>query len=246
MRALAKEQVLLCVADGGFSDHAIPPNELELYFYRLFLAELLMAASCLSPGGKFVCKLYSAFSASTSALLFLTTQLFDSVSIVKPMSSRVTGPERYLSAIGFRDDAQTAAIRAALLRSHTFGGGASPLVTPLLTPAVSAERLLQDQTFTASMTEMVTTMCERQTKALNAVVDRADFLEEMAMSSAVCTDPWSRPAPVQRQREERSYGSHQKHHGLRIGNHGNSAAPCSAPTPARAGSRRDHGGSRRR
>merc|ERR1712178_585065 len=165
VKALSCEHVLLVVADGGFSDDAIPPNLLELYFYRLFLAELLTAASCLSPGGKFVCKLYSTFSDSTAALLFLTTQMFDSVSIVKPISSKATGPERYLTATGFRDDAQTAAICSALSRSHALGAGASPLTLPLLTPTVSAQLLKQDQLFSASLTHMVTSMCDRQTQA---------------------------------------------------------------------------------
>jgi len=231
VRALAREQVLLVVADGGFSDDAIPPNLLELYFYRLFLAELLTAASCLSAGGKFVCKLYSAFSDSTAALLFLTTQLFESVNIVKPMSSKVTGPERYLVADGFRDDAQAEAICAALSRSHDLGAGASPLTIPLLTPAVPVESLQQDKTFSASLKDMVTTMCERQTKALNAVVDRADFLEDMAMGCAVCTDPWARnttsAAPYER--KERSERSERKDRPERTQRHTNYV-----PTPSRA------------
>jgi len=200
-RQLAQEKVLLCVADGGFSDKAIPANLLELYFYRLLLAELLMAASCLKPGGKFVCKLYTAFSSSTAALLFLTTRMFDCVEIVKPMSSRATGPERYLVAKGFCENAETASIRSALARSHILGNGASPLVTPLLTPVVTAEALAQDQTFVKSMTTMATTMCKRQTEALNAVVDRADFLEDMAMESAVCSDPFSSLAQERREEE---------------------------------------------
>merc|ERR1712232_871401 len=141
VKQLAREQVLLCVADGGFSDDAIPQNLQELYFYRLFLAELLTAVSCLGQGGKFVCKLYTSFSASTSALLFLTTRLFESVEIVKPVSSKATGPERYLVASGFLDNSESSAIQAGLMRAHTTGGGASPLVTPLLTPIVEAEQL---------------------------------------------------------------------------------------------------------
>merc|ERR1711865_153673 len=210
VRGLAKEHVLLVVADGGFSDDAIPPNQLELDFYRLFLAELLTAASCLSPGGKFVCKLYNTFSDSTAALLFLTTQLFDSVSIVKPMSSKVTGPERYLTATGFRDDAQTSAICAALSRSHVLGAGASPLTMPLLTPAVAPESLQQDKTFCAGMTDMVTAMCERNTKALNAVVDRHDILEDIAMTCTVCTDPWAKARPAGHDDHER-HERHERH-----------------------------------
>jgi len=144
---LYPHNVFVVVADGGFSDAAIPPNLRELYFYRLFLAEVWTAALCLSPGGKFVCKLHNTFSDSTAALLFLTTQLFDSVSIVKPMSSSPTGSERYLTASGFRADEQTATICSALKRSHAFGQGASPLTTPLLTPTVDPESLQQDKTF---------------------------------------------------------------------------------------------------
>jgi len=238
VKSLARQHVLLVVADGGFSDDAIPPNLLELYFYRLFLAELLTAASCLSPGGKFVCKLYNTFSDSTAALLFLTTQLFDSVSIVKPISSKATGPERYLTATGFRDDAQSAAICAALSRSHALGGGASPLSLPLLTPAVSPESLQQDKTFSDCMRAMSTAMCERQTKALNAVVDRADFLEDMAMGCATCTDPWARSAPAYDDRYERH--EHDERHERKekrekTGKHQRQANTVPTPSRSRAG-----------
>lgn len=77
----AKEgSCFLCVADGGFSDKAIPPNQLELYFYRLLLGELLMACSCLRKGGRFVCKIYTTLSPATSALLYLTSRLFERAS----------------------------------------------------------------------------------------------------------------------------------------------------------------------
>jgi len=238
-KQLAKEKVLLCVADGGFSDKAIPPNLLELYFYRLLLGELLMAASCLKQGGKFVCKMYTAFSASTSALLFLTTRLFDSVEIVKPMSSRATGPERYLVASGFRDNAETASVRAVLERSHAVGNGASPLALPLLAPAVAAASMAQDRAFTASMTTMVSTTCERQALALNAVVDRAEFLEEMAMDSAVCSDPFCQTACERREEivEGRQQAEQQQQERDRDRN---SKWRRNIPTPARGGARQNN------
>lgn len=221
VRALAKENVFLVVADGGFSDNAIPPNQLELYFYRLFLAELLMAISCLKPGGKFVCKFYTAFSTASAALLFLTTRMFESVSVVKPMSSRATGPERYLSAVGFRGNEECAAIQVALLRSHNFGGGASPLALPLFTPMIGADYLMEDTAFTASMKRMVTSMCHRQAEALNAVVDRANFLEEVAMACSTCTHAFTRRAPASGDRIERNVksfeGKGKAHHRGTVG-----------------------------
>jgi hypothetical protein len=179
-RQMASHKVFLCVADGGFSDKAIPANLLELYFYRLLLAELLMAASCLAPGGRFVCKLYTAMSASTGALLYLVGRLFDSAEIVKPMSSRTTGPERYLSASGFRAGApETRAILAALTKAHVFGDGRSPLTVPLLTPVVSQQELARDTVYMESARAMSSTLCDRQAQALGAVVDRALFLERI-------------------------------------------------------------------
>lgn len=180
----------MCVADGGFSDDAIPPNQQELYFYRLFLAEILTAVSCLQPGGRFVCKLYSTFSESTAALLFLTTRVFEDVSIVKPKSSRVTGPERYLYAAGMKTGQEVEKIRNALLRSHVFGGAHGILAAPGITSIVSADDLVDESCFLKSLQTVTTELCYRQSQALTAAVDRAEFLEEVATEAAVT---WEAP-----------------------------------------------------
>jgi cap1 methyltransferase len=206
--------VFLCLADGGFSDDAIPPNQLELYFYRLFLGELFMATSCLQPGGRFICKLYTSFSTATSALLFLTTRLFKSVQVIKPVSSKVGGPERYLVATGFHgcqgDEAK--AVCAALARAHTFGAGVGNLLrTPLLTPLVSTEDLLKDSSFEAQLRTMVTTLGKRQTLALHAIRERAELLEDAALEAAdLAAEPKEyiapppRPQPRQQPKEPKA------------------------------------------
>lgn len=176
------DRVMLCVADGGFNDDSIPPNLLELYFYRLFLAELLMAARVLQPGGRFVCKLYGTSSQHTAALIYCATRLFDDVSIVKPRSSRATGPKRYLVAFGRRTGKEATAVREALGRAHKFGQSRSPLVAPLLTAVVAADVLEADNSFMSSVLAMTESLCERNAKALNSVVDRAEFLERMALA----------------------------------------------------------------
>jgi len=187
---LKQKNVFMCVADGGFSDDAIPPNQQELYFYRLFLAEILTAVSCLQPGGRFVCKLYSTFSESTAALLFLTTRVFEDVSIVKPKSSRVTGPERYLYAAGMKTGQEVEKIRNALLRSHVFGGAHGILAAPGITSIVSADDLVDESCFLKSLQTVTTELCCRQSQALTAAVDRAEFLEEIATEAAVT---WEAP-----------------------------------------------------
>lgn len=193
----------MCVADGGFSDDAIPPNQQELYFYRLFLAEILTAVSCLQPGGRFVCKLYSTFSESTAALLFLTTRMFEDVSIVKPKSSRVTGPERYLYAAGMKTGQEVEKIRKALLQSHVFGGAHGILAAPGITSIVSADDLVDESCFLESLQTVTTELCHRQSQALTAAVDRAEFLEEVATEAAVTWEAPPNYEYVERVREPR-------------------------------------------
>jgi 23S rRNA U2552 (ribose-2'-O)-methylase RlmE/FtsJ len=200
---LQKKNVFLCVADGGFSDDAIPPNQQELYFYRLFLAEILTAVSCLRPGGRFVCKLYSTYSEPTAALLFLTTRMFEHVSIVKPKSSRVTGPERYLYAAGMKIGKEVDQIRKALWQSHRLGGTHSILAAPGMTSIVSADDLVEDGCFLESLQALTQELCYRQSQALTSAVDRAEFLEEVATEAAVT---WEAPPDyeyVERVREPR-------------------------------------------
>merc|ERR550514_897945 len=139
-----------------------------------------MATSCLQRGGRFVCKLYTSFSTATSSLLYLTTRMFGHVEIVKPMSSRVAGPERYLFASGFEPSGDSEAIRAVLLQAHQFGKGASPLQAPMLTPIVSLEELSKDSDFLSTLQGMVSQLSERQTGSLNAIVDLAEELEDIA------------------------------------------------------------------
>jgi len=141
-----------------------------------------MAASCLQAGGRFVCKLYTSCSTATSALLFLTTRLFDHVSIVKPMTSRVAGPERYLYASGFRVGHETKEIVSALSCSLNVSAGASPFQVPLLTPIVVAGNLQKDEVFQNQLQAMVATLLQRQAGSLRSILDRAEQLEEMALT----------------------------------------------------------------
>jgi len=213
-KRLAKERVMLVAADGGFSDKAIPANLLELYFYRLFLGEILMAIRCLKEGGRFVCKLYTTLSPATSALLYMLTRMFDRVEVVKPMSSRVTGPERYLACFGFRATGkETDKIRASLMKAHEAGAGASPLTTPLLEPCIVASELANDRTFQASVRAMSETLCDRQARAIGAVVDRAAFLEAMAMAVAKATGASERPVEYNSGTDDRRRSSTEDREG---------------------------------
>jgi len=248
--------VFLCVADGGFSDQAIPANLLELYFYRLLLAELLMAASCLRPGGRFVCKLYSAYSSHTAGLLFLATRLFESVAVVKPKSSRVAGPERYLVAFGFRGEtSEVEEVRRALAQSHRAGGGRGVLELPLLEPAVAPKALAAEEEFLSGLRTMVGSLCRRQTLALTSILERAELLEDVALEAAASSaasgpprregwevaarSPQASPSPVHRDFEHKP--RHQREQGRGRGERDGGKDQRGAPRQQRGGGGRAEG-----
>lgn len=146
-----------------------------------------------------MCKLYSTYSAATAALLYLATRCFERVILVKPRSSRATGPERYLACFGFKPElSATQMTLAALSFSHQRGAGHSPLTLPLLSAVVPLQHLERDQWFLESLRSATSMLAACQTQALQAVVDRALYLEAMAtqttMSLGLSTErPW-RPA----------------------------------------------------
>merc|ERR1712125_191100 len=83
-----------------------------------------------------------------------------------------------------RSSKEVAVVLRAMQRAHGLVGGASPLLTPLLSPMVSADELTRDSIFTEAARAMGSQLCERQQTALNAVVDRAEFPERMALDVA--------------------------------------------------------------
>merc|ERR1719277_2338954 len=161
-----------------------------------------MAIRCLQPRGRFVCKLYSAFSPATAALLFLATRVFGSVRVVKPKSSRVAGIERYLVASGFLPGPEAQAVRRALERSHAVAGGI--MDRPLLTPVVDPRDLAGDGGFLAQLRTMATALCERQTRAIDAITQRAEALEALSHSELADNDPcWAEDHRGERRRDGR-------------------------------------------
>ena len=174
------------LADGGFtvaSDDRSVENIQELYTARLLLAELVAAAQSLRPGGHFVCKLFDTFSDFSASLLYCCTLLFDAVRVVKPARSRTVNSERYLAASGFRADAAPGGPRRWLvdhlraLHARAFAAP-QPRAPRALAPVA---RMLADDAFRRSLRHLNSTLVQRQTHALTAVLDHVD---------------WSRVVPV--------------------------------------------------
>merc|ERR1719316_1265833 len=108
-------------------------------------------------------------------------------------------------------------IRKALMQTHVLGGAHSILAAPGITSIVSADDLMKDGCFLESLQTMATELCHRQSEALTAAVDRAEFLEEVATEAAVT---WEAPEGyeyVNAERESRHERGDRENRGDRRG-----------------------------
>ena len=90
--------VELVTADGAT---AMQHDHIEQEHYPLALAQTRISLHCLSKNGTFVLKLFECLHPCTRDLIARLTQCFDSVSLMKPGSSRPTNSERYLVCRSF-------------------------------------------------------------------------------------------------------------------------------------------------
>lgn len=90
------------------ADGAVEMNHdcLEEEHLALLYAQTDIALACLEKGtGTFVCKFFEGSDVRTRRWIAHVTTRFQSVSLIKPLSSRATNSERYLVARSFEGDA---------------------------------------------------------------------------------------------------------------------------------------------
>jgi len=91
----------IVTADGGF-DFTANYNTQEEVSGSLILAQLAFAVALQKPHGHFVLKVFDLFSALSIDLMFLLTNLYEEVHVVKPATSRLANSEKYIVCKGFR------------------------------------------------------------------------------------------------------------------------------------------------
>ena len=92
---VGKNSVDIITADGGF-DYSIDYNKQEQLSYRLFLCELTIAVSLQKPGGLYVFKIFDISTDFTIQIIYILYKSYNSVTIVKPFSSRSANSEKYV------------------------------------------------------------------------------------------------------------------------------------------------------
>lgn len=88
----------LVTADAGFLEDNDTTRNLarELMGFPLFFIECYLGFRLLKVGGDFVCKSYETVTETSVGLIYLLSQMFESVSIFKPITSRSYNLEAYV------------------------------------------------------------------------------------------------------------------------------------------------------
>lgn len=90
-------KVNLITADGGIDvEENDNYNFQESMNYKLFYSEILTAIGCQADEGHFIIKIYDIYTNVTNQLLHLLANLYSSVTIIKPKTSRPANSERYV------------------------------------------------------------------------------------------------------------------------------------------------------
>lgn len=93
--------VNVVTGDGGFSE-ASDQNNQELLSFPLLLCQVIAMIGTLNTGGTYIQKVFACHEVPTVRLFLLLTDLFDSIALVKPVTSRPANSEKYLLCRGFR------------------------------------------------------------------------------------------------------------------------------------------------
>jgi 23S rRNA U2552 (ribose-2'-O)-methylase RlmE/FtsJ len=94
------EKVDFVTADGGINWKNDNTQEQEAF--RLIFSQVLSCFKLIKKGGSFVCKFYETYTESNMKVIYLLSQMFDKVTMVKPLMSRPYLGEKYAVCQNFK------------------------------------------------------------------------------------------------------------------------------------------------
>ncbi len=98
--AIYSGTVDLITADGGF-DFSINFNDQENQALRLIFTELMYAFMLQKNGGVFILKMFDTFQKSSVDILYLLSNFYEKITVVKPNTSRYANSEKYIVCKNF-------------------------------------------------------------------------------------------------------------------------------------------------
>ena len=96
----ANDRADFITADGGFNWKNENTQEQEAH--RLIFSEILAAIDVQKTGGSFVCKFFESYTMVSCKLLYLLTQMYEKVLLIKPLTSRPSNSEKYVVCMNFK------------------------------------------------------------------------------------------------------------------------------------------------
>lgn len=90
-------------ADGGI-DFSIDFNSQELLSNKLIISEIFYTIITQKVGGTFILKIFDIFKYKTAEYIYLLSNLYQSVHIYKPNTSRIANSEKYIICKGYKGD----------------------------------------------------------------------------------------------------------------------------------------------
>lgn len=96
-----RNKMEIITADGGF-DFSVDFNNQENMATQLILCEVFYALAMQKQGGTFILKIFDVFHKATVDILYLLCYYYNSVSIMKPHTSRIANSEKYVVCQGFK------------------------------------------------------------------------------------------------------------------------------------------------
>ena len=96
-------------ADGGF-DFSGDFNNQEENSIRLIISEIYMAIRCQKIGGAFLLKIFDINLPITRTLLYILYELYESITFVKPLTSRPANSEKYILCQNYKGTKTTSSV----------------------------------------------------------------------------------------------------------------------------------------
>lgn len=101
VRASNPTGVHLAVSDAQSSAPGPRQEYLNTHF---FVSQCIVAIGCLAHGGRFCCKVFDTVTLLTGEILWVLSHLFESVTMIKPISSQWAASDRFVVCEGFLPD----------------------------------------------------------------------------------------------------------------------------------------------
>jgi hypothetical protein len=164
---LGKDLADLITADGGFDWNNENTQEQEAF--RLIFAQIYTALKIQRDGGNFVCKFFETFTDTSLKFIYILSQMYDRIYLVKPLTSRPSNSEKYCVCINFRYKKSDAEYKNIMAKLEGILNNLHANITQNLIEVWPSLQLPKD--FRLAMIYSNTYIANRQVKSINEIVE---------------------------------------------------------------------------